>query len=152
MHCFRLSKKKYDNHLSGIGAFRYGGRWNTAGTYIVYASSSRALTMAEVYVHISHNMIPDDMVMVTIDIPDNIRIPVLETDNLPQGWNDIHDKNLVNQIGNQFVKESKYLAIYVPSAVVKDDLNLLINPNHCDFNQITIKEVLPFKIDGRMFN
>lgn len=152
MKCFRLSKIKYPNHLSGDGAYKAGGRWNSKGIRITYTATSRALAMVELYVHISHNMIPADLVMITIDIPDNINIPYLDTSSLPDGWNKISDKGLVKSIGDQFINEGKHLALYVPSAVVKDDLNLLINPMHKDFDKISITEISPFLIDNRMFS
>jgi len=151
MTLYRISKLKYTDHLSGEGSFRVGGRWNSPGTRVVYTSTSRALAMVEMFVHITHNMIPNDLVMLTIELDDSIDIPQVGPQTLPVGWNDIHDKGTVRTLGDKFIGEQQYLAISVPSAVVMGDFNVLINPKHKDFDKVKVKSFDPFFMDERMF-
>ena len=76
MEVFRLSREKFSTVLSGIGAAIKGARWNSVGTEIIYTAANRSLAMAEVAVHFSVSTIPDDYVMITIFIPDDVLIKI----------------------------------------------------------------------------
>ncbi|MCK4561845.1 MAG: RES family NAD+ phosphorylase, partial [Flavobacteriaceae bacterium] len=84
MQVYRLSRKKYASELSGIGASKSGNRWNSKGTEIIYCASSRALAMAEVSVHLSLITLPNDFVMLEINIPKSITIEILNEKDLPE--------------------------------------------------------------------
>jgi len=151
MKVFRLSRKKYSKELSGKGASLSGNRWNSKGTEIIYCASSRALAMAEVAVHLNLALIPNDYLMIEINIPDSIDIEQIEITKLPPGW-DLFPHILPTQkIGDDFINENKYCVIKVPSAVVKGDVNFLINPYHKDFKLIEINNSYSFPFDKRLF-
>jgi len=151
MKVFRLSRKKYSKELSGKGASLSGNRWNSKGTEIIYCASSRALAMAEVAVHLNLALIPNDYLMIEINIPDSIDIEQIEITKLPPDW-DLFPHILPTQkIGDDFINESKYCVIKVPSAVVKGDVNFLINPYHKDFKLVEINNSYSFPFDKRLF-
>lgn len=152
MKVFRICKEKCANDLSGTGAKLVGGRWNSKGIPILYTSESRALAMAEVAVHLPYNLIPNDFVLVTIDIPENLKLEEVLVKNLSKKWNNFPINNSTQNIGNEFVKNNDALVLKVPSAVVAGDFNYLINSNHKDFDKIEIENIIPFIFDNRLFN
>ncbi|HRG64384.1 MAG TPA: RES family NAD+ phosphorylase, partial [Saprospiraceae bacterium] len=74
MEVFRLSRARFADQLSGVGAALKGARWNSPGVEMVYTAQNRSLAMAEVLVHLSLGMLPDDFRMLTIWIPDNLPV------------------------------------------------------------------------------
>lgn len=150
MKVFRLSRKKYPAELSGKGAAVYGARWNSPGIEMVYTAESRALAMAEVFVHLSLAMMPDDYLMLTIDIPATVSIKALNTLSLPEDWADSPYKNETQAIGDHFISSREACILKVPSSVVQGDFNYLLNPYHADFENISIIEINDFIIDRRM--
>ena len=151
MIVFRLSKSRHAKDLSGKGAEKYGGRWNSKGVAILYTSDSRALCTAEIAVHTPLGILPFDYEVVLINIPDNIIIPELELSELPKNWKSIPHSHSTQEIGDKFVDDDQFLAIKVPSAVVQGEFNYLINPAHTDFRSITIEKTEPFNFDERLF-
>lgn len=151
MNVFRLSKRKYASELSGKGASKYGNRWNSKGTEIIYTAESRALAMAEIVVHATLATLPSDYVMIEINVPDDVSIKEIKFEDFPSDWKN-HPPNSASQIlGDSFIEEMIHCLFKVPSAVVQGDFNYLINPYHNDFNRITIVEIVDFPFDRRMF-
>ena len=151
MKVYRLARKKYAEELSGVGAAKYGNRWNTKGVEIIYTAQSRALAMAEVLVHLSLETLPSDFQMIQIEIPDSIKIESLSIRQLQTNWNSFPASVVTQQLGDAFIENNKNLVLKVPSAVVKGDYNYLINPKHPKFNQIKITEISDFPFDHRIF-
>ncbi|MEN8186684.1 MAG: RES family NAD+ phosphorylase [Bacteroidota bacterium] len=151
MKVFRLSRKKYSKELSGRGASYSGNRWNSKGTEIIYCASSRALAMAEVAVHLNLALLPNDYLMLEIDVPDSIIIEKLDKKNIPKDWDLFPHIIPTQQIGDNFIKKKKYCVLQVPSAVVKGDINYLINPFHHDFELIKITNSYSFPFNDRLF-
>ncbi len=150
MKVFRLSRKKYTVELSGKGAATFGARWNSQGIELIYTAESRALTMAEVFVHLSLAMMPDDYLMLTIEIPDSVSIIVLDDLTLPDDWADSPYKYETQETGDRFVSAREACVLKVPSSVVLGDFNYLINPYHADFKLIRIIEINDFVFDRRL--
>ena len=151
MEVYRLSREKFAGTLSGKGAALKGARWNSVGVELIYTAANRSLAMAEVAVHFTLAMIPDDYVMVTLFVPDDIGMQRLASSDLPSDWNAWPHSASTQSIGDQFVAENKYLVLSVPSAVTRGDFNLLINPGHAGFNQIQIVRTEKFPFDRRIF-
>ena len=151
MRVFRLIRKKYGIELSGKGAALSGNRWNSKGTELIYCADSRALAMAEVAVHLSLSILPNDYVMVEIDIPSYTSIATLSKEDSPVHWSSFPHILDTQQIGDVFVAERKNCVLKVPSAVVPGDFNFLINPHHPDFSAIRIIGQEDFPFDSRLF-
>lgn len=151
MKVYRLARRKYAKHLNGIGAAKYGNRWNSKGVEIIYTAESRALAMAEVLVHLSLEILPSDFQMVQIEIPASATIETLSIRQLQEDWNSFPHSFQTQKIGDAFIQENKKLILRVPSAVVKGDHNYLINPKHPDFNKIEITDISKFPFDHRIF-
>jgi len=151
MIVFRLSKSIHSKDLSGKGAEKFGGRWNSKGVALLYASDSRALCTAEIAVHTPLGNLPLDYELTLILIPDHVIIPELELSELPEDWKSIPHSHSTQEIGDRFVADQKFLAYKVPSAVVQGEFNYLINPAHSDFKSISIEKTEPFNFDKRLF-
>lgn len=146
-----LTRRKYAGTLSGIGASLRGARWNSVGVELIYTASNRALALAEVAVHVSVATLPDDFVMVTIDIPDDISVGPLDSEDLPPDWNIFPYTSKTQRMGDAFVSKNEHCLLCVPSAIVKGEYNLLINPHHPEFGGIHITHIEDFAIDRRLF-
>ena len=151
MELFRLSREKFATPLSGKGAAIKGARWNSIGVELIYTASNRSLAMAEVAVHFTLATLPDDYMMITIDVPDDIKIKEVDETTLPSGWKDFPHPVSTQRFGDDFVFENKYALLRIPSVVTKGDYNVLINPNHKDFSRIEIAAIEKFPFDKRIF-
>ncbi len=151
MEAFRLSREKFASTLSGKGAAIKGARWNSVGTEIVYTASNRSLAMAEVAVHLTLATIPDDYVILTIFLPDDISLQKFTEKDLPPDWNVFPNPPSTQSVGDKFISDNKYCILQIPSAVTKGDYNLLINPHHKEFSKIKIVKTEKFPFDRRIF-
>ena len=151
MIVFRLSKSKYSHDLSGLGAEKTGRRWNSRGVALVYTSDSRALCTTEIAVHTPLGILPKDYELITIEIPDSIKIFDLNHKVLSSDWKSIPHSGTTQELGDRFVKENKYAVFKVPSAVVHGDFNYLINPKHKEFHKVKILKTEKFGFDDRLF-
>lgn len=151
MRVFRLSRQKYAKDLSGKGAAMFGNRWNSKGVGMLYTAESRALAMAEVLVHLSLASLPDDYMMVELEIPARVKIDVLLQKRLGSDWNTNPPIPATQYVGDEFIRLKKVGVLKVPSAVVKGDFNYLLNPNHGDIETVKIVEIVNFPFDKRMF-
>jgi len=150
MIVFRLTKTKYAKDLSGKGAGKAGGRWNSKGVAMLYTSESRALCVTEIAVHTPLGIIPDNYQLISIELPDSAVLSV-DLSELLKGWNSLPSIASVKHIGDNFINENKYLVLKVPSAVVQGDFNYLINPEHPDFDRVKIIKMEAFNFDARLF-
>ncbi|MGC4058575.1 MAG: RES family NAD+ phosphorylase [Chitinophagaceae bacterium] len=151
MEVFRLARRPYAAPLSGQGAALKGARWNSIGIELVYTAINRSLAMAEVAVHCTLATLPEDYVMVTIHIPDDVAVQKIGEQALPQHWKDFPHPLATQKIGDDFVHANQYCLLIIPSAVTQGDFNVLINPYHKDFAKIKIIDIAPFPFDKRIF-
>ena len=150
MVVWRISKKIYALDRIGVGAMKTGGRWNSIDIPIIYTGMSVEIAALEKLVHISDEM-PDDLVLTSITLPNNAELYwEVPNKNLPKDWNDMPSSTAAQQFGNHFIKSGKYLGIVVPSAVIPEGRNMLLNPNHPQFKYAEYKVVRDFKYDSRI--
>ena len=115
---------------SGEGSRLYGGRWNSRGVRIVYASTSLALAAIETFVNLEPNQAPDDLVFIEGVIPDAVDIGRLDVSSLSAGWRKSRDESL-HRFGDEWVSASPRVALLVPSAAIRGEWNVLLNPISC---------------------
>ncbi len=151
MIVYRLSKAKFAGDLSGKGAEKSGGRWNSKGVAMVYTSESRSLCTVEIAVHTPLGNIPNDYELITIEIPDDIKIGEIALSDLPVDWKSIPHSHSTQEIGDKFISKGRNLVLKVPSAVVQGEFNYLINPHHPEHTNVKIKSKDPFSFDERLF-
>lgn len=154
MIVFRISKKAHIEDLSGIGAGLYGGRWNPRGMNLVYTSSSIALTSLEYFVHNYHLLSTAEICLAKIKIGKSTSLQEVESKDLPHDWNlPMKELNATQQIGKKFYLQGSDYILKVPSAVVPQEYNLLLNPLHKDHQHTKIIERIdPFVFDQRLLN
>lgn len=150
MLVYRLSRAMFASPLSGKGAALRGGRWNSQGVELLYTAENRSLAMAEVAVHFTFATCPSDYVLITIEIPDKCAIGTIDESLLPNNWRSFPHPPSTQKFGDDFVKQSKLVAIKIPSVITQGDYNILINPQHPDFKKINILKIEPFPFDKRM--
>jgi RES domain-containing protein len=151
MRIWRICRARFAGEaFSGQGARRFGGRWNSPGVPMVYSSSSLALAAMELFVHLEPNQQPDDLVSIAALLPEGEPAMRLEPSKLPSRWWSDNFKPL-RVIGDKWIHENKSLAIEVPSAALRMEWNVLVNPQHPAITEIKIEKPQPFNFDARMF-
>jgi len=134
---YRLIKEKYAfEPLDPQGARRYGGRWNSKGMPVVYASDSIALASLEKLVHLHRADILNHFVLCTILLNEDMLMTLAE-DVLPVDWRDDPPPISTIVIGDEWLASGESLVLAVPSTVIPQQYNLLINPEHPSFNDLT---------------
>jgi RES domain-containing protein len=148
MTVYRIAACKYIKDLSGEGAFRYGARWNSPGTRMLYTAESSALAMLEALAHITMLPLVQPYCMVRLQVPDSVEL--LDMKTLPDNWNAMPAPDTLNKIGNEFVAEGKAFALKVPSVLVPDNFNFLINPTHPLFSEMKVIAITNISFDQRL--
>jgi RES domain-containing protein len=153
MIVYRIEREKYlETTLSGRGAsMSKGFRWNSLYTKLVYTAESRALAMLEVSVHLDlREDLPTDRFYVEIDIPDEIQIQEVKIEDLPEDWNAKPPTITTQTIGDDFVFQNESAILKVPSSIVPQEFNYLINPNHSDAKKIRVINKTSMLFDHRL--
>lgn len=151
MHLWRLCRQVHAAEaFSGEGAHLYGGRWNSPGVNVVYTSTSLALAAVETFVHLEPNLQPDDLVSIECVLPDEIATERIALEWLPRTWHKGRDESL-RAFGDAWIRAGKTVVLHVPSAAIRGEWNVLINPGHSEFARIKILEPRAFEFDLRMF-
>ena len=128
----------------------YGGRWNSKGYPMLYTSSTRALAALEVLVHMPVNNVKFmDFSLISISLPENsleeIKYNVIKMEMEENGLN-----SSFKSIGDDWIKRNSSLLLKVPSVVINEEFNFLVNPIHRDFGKVKILSKQPFNFDERL--
>ena len=151
---YRIAKaRQRTTDLSGMGAYRFGGRWNSPGTYMLYTSENSSLAYLENLVHFDAAIIPPKLFIMEITIPATPElIYTLPDSAYPKQWMKLgHLDN--KRLGDRLMNEAEYLGIRVRSAVNPKEYNYLLNPMYPGYHelvQVTSVEQLP--VDGRLIH
>jgi RES domain-containing protein len=148
---WRICRRLYSAEAAtGEGARLFGGRWNSRGVRVVYASTSLALAAVETFVNLEPNLRPADLISIEGDIPDTIGIGRLELKALPARWSETRDESL-HRFGDEWIRTGTSAALLVPSAAIRGEWNVLLNPARPDFRTIQFRDPEAFEFDVRMF-
>ena len=150
MIVYRVANAKYkDSTLSGIGAEKVGGRWNSVGTRAVYCSENISLALLEYYVH-SENIayLPKKILIAKIKFPDEFVIE--ELDELPERWSQYPYSSKTTKVFTELAKDSNRFALKVPSTIVSLESNIILNPLFKEFGKVQIVEFIELPIDDRL--
>lgn len=146
---YRLSGKKYARDLSGEGSRLYGGRWNHVGTPCVYAAENRSLAVLEYSVNSDLYLIPRALSMLTLLVPAE-SVKECTIPELPGNWMEAPAPFHTKDFGTRILQQRTHLLIRIPSAIVPQEFNYLINPQHPLAAQIQIAEAVDFIYDPRV--
>jgi RES domain-containing protein len=138
---------------SGNGAFRYGARWNSPGRYAVYASVNLSTAALEIFAHAAApSAIPRDELAIRVVIPDGLAIDRVEISKLPRDWQQL-DNPACQALGDAWIEQNRSAVLVVPSAVVPQDRNVVLNPWHPEFARIDVGDPgTPFRWDPRLIS
>lgn len=140
MIAWRISRAPFAD-LSGTGARLYGGRWNSPGRALIYAAETAALAVLEVRVHLdlTPDLLPDDYVLTGIAL-DGLAVETL--DALPEA---------PRAFGDAWLAEARTPVLRVPSFIVPESGNLLLNPAHPAAAGLKVTSQRPFRFDARLW-
>jgi RES domain-containing protein len=150
MRVYRIARKRHLNDLTGAGAKTFGGRWNHRGTALLYTSETRSLAMVEFLVHLSWMQAPNDLGIATLEIADEIQAESLSPSDLPEDRRRYPALPRLAELGTGWAHSKRILLLRVPSAVVEQEHNILINPEHADLVRVTVPEVKDLEFDRRL--
>lgn len=149
MQAFRIVKKRHAlSAFSGEGARAYGGRWNLPGTPMVYAAHSRALAALETLAHFGGAERRMAFLTFEIEIPDALALRVAAAD-LPRDWRSAEPRHATQALGSEWQRSGRSVALVVPSVLVPQEYNVLLNPEHPDAVKILVTYPEPFTFDER---
>jgi RES domain-containing protein len=148
MRLWRLALSRYPA-FDGEGARRVGGRWNSPGLPMVYASQHLSLAVLESLVHYDVSFLPDDLTAYGVDVPDAM---VERLDGAPEdGWDTDPAFHASRAVGDAWLRAATGLALAVPSAVIPEEHNVLLNPRHPDAAVLLVAaSSRPFSFDPRL--
>ena len=153
MRVWRLCRRPYaGDPLSGRGGLVTSGRWHTRGRRVVYTSGSLALAALEVLVHVDRVALPRDLIQLDINVPDNLRIMRVEINELPPGWDSHPASPTLQRRGDDWLRQGSTAVLQVPSAVIPDEFNFLLNPQHADARRIGVVSSRDFAYDPRFLS
>jgi len=147
---WRLARRPYALDRWGIGAREAGGRWNFPGTAVIYAARSIATAALEKLVHLA-GVVPPDLTLVRVELPASYSSEAPALRDLPGGWNAIRPGPPSMEFGTRWARENRSLVLYVPSVIVPEDVNGVVNPNHPEFARVKLKVDRAFHYDPRIF-
>ena len=149
---YRILRKRYaKTPFDGEGAYRYGGRWSSPGIRLAYASEHLSLAMIEYFVHLDRDDPPPDLVVAAADVADDVSRVSVGPASLPATWRQTPAPVELASIGDRFARSRREAILVVPSALVPDESNWLLNPDHPDFRRVRIRPPEPFAYDARFF-
>lgn len=149
---WRIVKSRYaGSTFDGEGARLYGGRWNSPGTAVVYAAQHKSLAILEILVHVERTSILPAYSLVRASFEADL-VEVLDRSELSEDWRGYPAPEELKMIGDRWVRERRSAVLVVPSVIVEEENNYLINPGHPDSGSILIDEPEPFEFDRRLLD
>lgn len=135
--------------FSGQGACEYGGRWNSPGMRVTYCSEHPALAALEKLVHLQDaEQLRQSYVLISVDCPDELAERL--ADRLPRNWTGDGARARLRRMGDHWVASRRSAALIVPSVVLPQSNNILLNPLHPHFGRLEIGEAIGFDFDPRL--
>jgi RES domain-containing protein len=147
---WRIARRAYALDKLGVGAREAGGRWNTVGTAVIYAGCTVGIAALEKFVHLA-GVVPADLVLVRVVLPEGTSSETPRAADLPPGWDALYPSRPSMEFGTQWAQAKRSLVLYVPSAIVPEESNAVINPAHAEFASVRMEIEREFHYDSRMF-
>jgi len=138
-----------DDAFTGEGPRRRGGRWSPSGVAVVYVASSVALATLEIIVHNQRALRLPEYVLFSCSFPEAL-VESIDRARLPKNWRDYPAPAELQQIGAEWLLKRSSAVLEVPSAVIEEEVNYVLNPELEDFRSIHIGAARPFHVDARL--
>ena len=150
LSCWRIVQERYSKEaFSGEGARIYGGRWNSAGDAAVYAAGSRALAVLEMLVHLDGPQLLSSFLLHEAELAESLVTELLMGD-LPRDWRDDPAPASTQVIGDAWIRSGASAVLRVPSVLIPQEHNYLLNPRHAEFNRVRVSGPEKFAFDARL--
>lgn len=147
---WRVVNARYrDTIFTGAGGMNVASRWLPAGHAVFYAAQSIALALLELSVH-DRFMSSEDFVYAAIDVHDDVGIDKLNRLDLPHNWRAATPGNRCHSIGASWLSAGRTAILEVPSAVVPEESNFIVNVEHADFRKLIFGEIRFLAVDPRL--
>jgi RES domain-containing protein len=147
---YRIAKARYGATIwSGDGAREFGGRWSSRGIAVAYAAQSRSLAALEQLVHLIKPRVLRGYVISSITFQSSHVLRIHPAD-LPAGWNRPVAPASLKRFGDSWAASAKYPVLAVPSAIIPEEWNYLVNPAHALFGRMARSPTEPFVYDARL--
>jgi RES domain-containing protein len=150
MIVYRISHPVYSKDLSGSGAKLFGARWNSKGIPMLYTTEFISLALLEMLVHTHFKDFAIPLDLLHINLPDQPVTKEITLPKLKENWTE--DIEYSRYMGDEFIKSKQALLLKVPSAIVPEEHNFLLNPLHPDVKKIRISKIKSFRPDKRLFS
>lgn len=137
--------------FSGDGAKTYGARWSSPGVAVVYVAGSKSLAMLERLVHLGSGELMERYAIFEVTF-DEALMAVIDVAILPRSWRKSPPPAALGHIGDTWVASGESAILRVPSVIVPNEYNYLLNPAHPHFNKIKIVVRQPARFDPRLIN
>ncbi len=148
---YRICKTKYAaTAFDGEGAFRFGGRWNSRGTRIIYTAGSLALAALEMLVHLDDDSMLFEYSYVPAKIPSDLIVQIEDFHHLPKDWSGSPVPIAIQKIGDDWAKSEISAVLEVPTSIIPLEKNYLLNPLHTNFNKVILDIPQEFIFDERL--
>ena len=144
MLLYRIGKTKYARDLTGVGAKLNGGRWNHEGIPCIYLTESRALSLLEFTAHVNADLIPPTLSFTTVSLPDH-SIRELTANELPANWLLRPHCRESRDLGSTLLSTKEWLLLKVPSDIIDQEFNYVLNPLHPLIGTVKIMDVNMFR-------
>lgn len=148
MQVYRISHQSFINDLQGIGAKKYGGRWNSVGKACIYCSQHLSLAVLEKFVHAQGKADIVNLASITIEIPDTSQLYAIELSKMSKDWR--VNITYSQWLGDQILSNIEWLGFIVPSVIVPGESNIVLNPSAAQFSQIVAHKAESFTMDSRL--
>ena len=136
--------------LTGAGAKLSGGRWNRPGNAVLYCASNISLAVLETFIHLKAGGLPLNRYLVELSIPDALWSDAHAVPAPPVGWDAIPTGKVSLDAGDAWLKGNRSALMIVPSVIVREESNVLINPLHPDARRIAARKVRKWLYDPRL--
>jgi len=151
MELYRIAQESYSTDLSGNGSRIFGGRWNSEGHYALYTSVNRSLALLETLAHAPAKFFRvKKYVLVTVFVPDKASLKFIEEKDLPGNWDALDVQHMTQKIGDNFLQEQKSLLLRVPSVLMPEEFNYIINPRHSSMKQVRVIRQREIRFNDRL--
>ncbi|HAL81790.1 MAG TPA: RES domain-containing protein [Mucilaginibacter sp.] len=147
MIVYRITLARYSGKLIASGR---AARWNPNEVNMICTASSRSLACLENAVHRSQAGLSHLYNIMTIEVPEPIKSKMILLDDLTANWTDYDQMYITQSLGEKWVNENETAILQVPSSIISEEVNYLINPNHKDFEKIKVIKNQPFVFDKRI--
>jgi RES domain-containing protein len=168
MHLYRITTEKWARYPSGNGGLYVFGHPHHKGIQVLYTATTRALAVLEKVVHVEAAGTPDKFVIITLELPTAYSIQEVRAEILPKDWNKLSynlgntsrfpasliksqtTTSLLADMGTTWLKGQISLSLKVPSAILLQEYNVLLNPTHEEMSRIKLLSVDTFEFDPRL--